>query len=83
MTFSPLVLHQEGSHKKIPVMLVGNKTDMRDEMIKEKKRVVKEHDGQRLARVSFVIVLCIRTSLSLFSSLSIHLLDTIYASIDH
>ena len=73
----------EGSHKKIPVMLVGNKTDMRDEMIKEKKRVVKEHDGQRLARVSFVIVLCIRTSLSLFSSLSIHLLDTIYASVDH
>ena len=50
-----VMVYKEGSHKKIPVMLVGNKTDMREEMIREKKRVVKEQDGQRLARVCFIL----------------------------
>ncbi|CAG5134148.1 unnamed protein product [Candidula unifasciata] len=41
---------EEGSHKKVPIMLVGNKTDARAELEKQGRRVVKYDDGVRLSR---------------------------------
>lgn len=45
---------QEGAQKQIPIMLVGNKSDLRaDQMAADSsKTCVKHDDGQRLARVS-------------------------------
>ncbi|XP_061182905.1 ras and EF-hand domain-containing protein homolog isoform X2 [Saccostrea echinata] len=41
---------EEGAQKKVPIMLCGNKTDLRDESEKQGRKVVKFEDGQRLAR---------------------------------
>jgi len=41
--------------KKIPVMFVANKIDMRDDLEAEGKKVVKFEDGQRLAKVLVLI----------------------------
>ncbi|CAG5125200.1 unnamed protein product, partial [Candidula unifasciata] len=41
---------KEGSLKKIPIMLVGNKTDARSELEGKGRRVVKYEDGLRLSR---------------------------------
>jgi len=43
---------QDGAQKKIPIMLIGNKTYLRSESEKQGRRVVTHDDGQRLARVS-------------------------------
>ncbi|RUS76766.1 hypothetical protein EGW08_015473, partial [Elysia chlorotica] len=40
----------DGAAKKLPIMLVGNKTDLRDEMEKQGRRVVKYEDGLRLSK---------------------------------
>ncbi|XP_012934807.2 ras and EF-hand domain-containing protein [Aplysia californica] len=41
---------EEGAQKKIPFMLVGNKTDAREELESQGRRVVKYEDGVRLSR---------------------------------
>lgn len=41
---------EDGAQKKIPIMLIGNKTDLRPELEKQGRRVVSHADGQRLAR---------------------------------
>ncbi|XP_070199074.1 ras and EF-hand domain-containing protein homolog isoform X3 [Littorina saxatilis] len=41
---------EESSPKRVPIMLVGNKTDQRQEMMKQGRRVVRYEDGQRVAR---------------------------------
>lgn len=41
---------EDSSPKKIPIMLVGNKTDQRPDMIQQGRRVVRYEDGQRLSR---------------------------------
>lgn len=41
---------EESAPKKIPIMLVGNKTDQRAEMTQQGRRVVRQEDGQRLSR---------------------------------
>ncbi|KAK3767401.1 hypothetical protein RRG08_017626 [Elysia crispata] len=41
---------EEGAVKKLPIMLVGNKTDLRDEMEKQGRRVVRYEDGLRLSK---------------------------------
>lgn len=41
---------QDGSIKKLPIMVCGNKTDMRPEAEKLGRKVVTYDDGQRLAR---------------------------------
>ena len=43
---------QDGAQKKIPIMLIGNKNDLRPECEKQGRRVVTHDDGHRLARVS-------------------------------
>ena len=44
---------QDGAQKKIPIMLCGNKCDLRDECPEEGKKYVKTEDGQRLAKVKY------------------------------
>ncbi|CAL1534753.1 unnamed protein product [Lymnaea stagnalis] len=41
---------QDGALKKVPIMLVGNKTDARPELEHQGRRVVKYDDGVRLSR---------------------------------
>ncbi|XP_076471309.1 ras and EF-hand domain-containing protein homolog isoform X7 [Babylonia areolata] len=41
---------EESSPKKIPIMLAANKTDQRQEMQQQGRRVVRYEDGQRLSR---------------------------------
>ncbi|KAK3101207.1 hypothetical protein FSP39_001755 [Pinctada imbricata] len=41
---------EESSQKKIPIMLCGNKSDLREDAEKIGRKVVKYDDGQRLAR---------------------------------
>lgn len=41
---------EEGAQKKIPIMLIGNKTDLRPEAEKQGRKVVTRDDGHRLAR---------------------------------
>ncbi|XP_050411292.1 ras and EF-hand domain-containing protein homolog isoform X5 [Patella vulgata] len=41
---------EDGAQKKIPIMLCGNKTDMRVEMEQQGRRTVRSEDGQRLAK---------------------------------
>ncbi|KAL8619011.1 hypothetical protein ACOMHN_018393 [Nucella lapillus] len=41
---------EESSPKKIPIMLAANKTDQRQEMQQQGRRVVRYEDGQRLGR---------------------------------
>ncbi|GFS09771.1 Ras and EF-hand domain-containing protein [Elysia marginata] len=41
---------EEGAVKKLPIMLVGNKTDLRDDMEKQGRRVVRYEDGLRLSK---------------------------------
>ncbi|XP_059155529.1 ras and EF-hand domain-containing protein-like isoform X2 [Physella acuta] len=41
---------KEGALKKVPIMLVGNKTDARPELELQGRRVVKHDDGVRLSR---------------------------------
>ena len=43
---------QESSHKKVPIMLCGNKCDLRDSYLREGRKVVSRESGQRLAKVS-------------------------------
>lgn len=42
----------DSSDKRVPIVLIGNKTDLRDEERKTKK-VVEYEDGKRLAQVNF------------------------------
>ncbi|XP_067655759.1 ras and EF-hand domain-containing protein homolog isoform X2 [Haliotis asinina] len=44
------VCRQDGAMKKIPIMFCANKTDIRDEMQQQGRRVVRFDDGSRLAR---------------------------------
>ena len=46
--------YQEGSIKKIPFMLVANKTDIREDAKNQQKRVVEYEDGLRLSKVSCI-----------------------------
>ncbi|XP_071181991.1 ras and EF-hand domain-containing protein homolog isoform X1 [Mytilus edulis] len=41
---------EDGAQKKIPIMLIGNKTDMRPEAEKQGRRVVASSVGQKLAK---------------------------------
>ena len=41
---------QDGAQKRLPIMLVGNKCDLRN----ENASCVKLEDGQRLARVRYI-----------------------------
>lgn len=41
---------EDGAQKKIPIMLIGNKNDLRPECEKQGRRVVTHDDGHRLAR---------------------------------
>ncbi|KAK3610932.1 hypothetical protein CHS0354_022199 [Potamilus streckersoni] len=41
---------QESTMKKLPIMLCANKTDLRQELIQQGRKVVTYEDGQRLAR---------------------------------
>ncbi|XP_074660669.1 ras and EF-hand domain-containing protein homolog isoform X3 [Tubulanus polymorphus] len=41
---------EEGSQKKIPIMMVGNKTDLRTEYEADGRRTVKYEDGERIAK---------------------------------
>ncbi|ESO91691.1 hypothetical protein LOTGIDRAFT_163420 [Lottia gigantea] len=41
---------QDGAQKNVPIMLCGNKTDMRAEMEQQGRRTVREEDGRRLAK---------------------------------
>ncbi|XP_067655761.1 ras and EF-hand domain-containing protein homolog isoform X4 [Haliotis asinina] len=41
---------EDGAMKKIPIMFCANKTDIRDEMQQQGRRVVRFDDGSRLAR---------------------------------
>ena len=41
----------ESTAKKVSVMIVANKIDLRDQMRAEGKRVIEREDGARLARV--------------------------------
>ncbi|XP_064635542.1 ras and EF-hand domain-containing protein homolog isoform X2 [Lineus longissimus] len=41
---------EDGAQKKIPIMLVANKTDLREEYEAEGRRTVKASDGERLAK---------------------------------
>lgn len=50
---------QEGSLKKIPIMLIGNKVDARPDLESRGRRVVKYEDGLRLSRVSHVDTYCL------------------------
>ena len=42
----------DSSDKRVPIVLIGNKTDLRDQERKTKK-VVEYEDGKRLAEVNF------------------------------
>lgn len=42
---------QEGAQKKVPIMMCGNKSDLREEAEKQGRKVVNFEEGQRLARV--------------------------------
>lgn len=44
---------QESTSKPIPIMLCGNKTDLRQSYIAEGKNVITEENGEKLARVSY------------------------------
>ncbi|XP_046373464.2 ras and EF-hand domain-containing protein homolog isoform X3 [Haliotis rufescens] len=44
------VCRQDGAMKKIPIMFCANKTDIRDEMQQQGRRVVRFEDGSRLSR---------------------------------
>ena len=46
------VFPQESSQKKVPIMLCGNKCDLREEYLMEGKKVISKESGQRLAKVS-------------------------------
>ena len=57
---------QDGCIKKLPIMLCGNKTDMREESEQQGRKTVTYDDGQRLARVrklSYNSKLCLRVLL--------------------
>ncbi|XP_052711631.1 ras and EF-hand domain-containing protein homolog isoform X3 [Crassostrea angulata] len=41
---------EEGAQKKVPIMLCGNKSDLREEAEKQGRKVVNFEEGQRLAR---------------------------------
>ncbi|XP_028414654.1 uncharacterized protein LOC114537759 isoform X2 [Dendronephthya gigantea] len=41
---------EESSQKKVPIMLCGNKCDLRDEFLMEGKKVISTESGQRLAK---------------------------------
>jgi Ras-related protein Rab-8A len=41
----------ESSDKQIPIIIIGNKTDLRDE-IRKQRRVVEYADGLKLAKVN-------------------------------
>ncbi|XP_048730125.1 ras and EF-hand domain-containing protein homolog isoform X3 [Ostrea edulis] len=41
---------EDGAQKKVPIMLCGNKSDLRDESEKQGRKVVNFEDGQKLAR---------------------------------
>lgn len=45
-------LIQESSSKSIPIMLCGNKTDLRLDYTSEGKTVISAESGRKLARVS-------------------------------
>ena len=51
--FPPSCVLQSGAEKQIPVMLVANKIDLREEA-KAGKSYVSFEDGQRVARVTTV-----------------------------
>ncbi|CAB4011765.1 ras and EF-hand domain-containing homolog isoform X6 [Paramuricea clavata] len=41
---------EESSQKKVPIMLCGNKCDLRDSYLREGRKVVSRESGQRLAK---------------------------------
>ena len=41
---------QDSAQKKIPMMIAGNKIDLREQMKEEGKRCISYDDGHRLAR---------------------------------
>lgn len=50
-----MILHfKECSHKKVPIMICANKCDLREEYIKEGRKVVTKESGLRLAKVSTI-----------------------------
>jgi GTPase SAR1 family protein len=49
----------DSSDKRVPIVLIGNKTDLRDQERKTKK-VVEYDDGKRIADVKILIsILCV------------------------
>lgn len=48
---------QEGAQKKVPIMLCGNKSDLREEAEKQGRKVVNFEEGQRLARVRDLLIM--------------------------
>ena len=52
---------QDGAQKKIPIMLCGNKMDLREEYVQEGKRCVRTEDGQKLARVSTFLLFFLKS----------------------
>jgi len=61
-----LSIIEESSDKQIPIIIIGNKTDLRDE-IRKQRRVVEYSDGLKLAKVIFYM--CLQTNLCLKTSL--------------
>lgn len=53
-----LSIIDESSDKQIPIIIIGNKTDLRDE-IRKQRRVIEYADGLKLAKVNpFLNCLC-------------------------
>ena len=46
----------ESTSKKVSVMIVANKIDLRDQLRAEGKRVIETEDGARLARVCYSMI---------------------------
>lgn len=46
---------QEATDKKLPVILVANKTDLRDQAREDGKKVIEYEDGLRLSKVSLLM----------------------------
>ena len=78
---------QEGAQKRIPIMLVGNKCDVREAAVMGDvtKTCVKHEDGQRLAKVSLLFCfyniptvntvmspVCVCTDICLYRCMCVH-----------